>query len=100
MKLTYNALFQLCLLFKSAYGFKFTDDTISDMFSILNKNIPDSQKQLFIKGNKDKKTRATVSVTVKYTTEFAAHLSVHPKYGMYLLSAHALRVSYSNNCQL
>ena len=49
-------------------------------------------------GTKDHKTRATVSVTVKYTTEFASHISVHPKYGMYLLSAHALRVSYFLSC--
>ena len=55
-----------------------------------------------MKGSNDYKTRASVSVTIKYTTEFASHLSVHPKYGMYLLSAHVIKVTlslklYSNN---
>ena len=80
---------------KGEYGFKFTDDTMSRMFSIMNKKIPKGQRKLFMKGSNDHKTRATVSVTIKYTTEFALYLSVHPKYGMYLLSAHAIKVSVS-----
>ena len=47
-----------------------------------------------MKGNNDTTTRANVSVTIKYTKEFASHISVYPKYGMYLLSAHVIKVIY------
>ena len=77
------------------YGYKVADDALSWLFKNKNLNLPSIQGKLFLKGSKDYKTRATVSVTIKYTTEFVTHLSIHPKYGMYLLSAHVIKVMIS-----
>lgn len=58
----------------------------------MHDQIPEKQHLLFMKGNNDTTTVANVSVIIKYTREFASHISVHPKYGMYLLSAHVMKV--------
>ena len=58
----------------------------------MNKEIPESQHKLFMKGNNDSDTRAEVSVTIKYTTAFISKMSVHPKYGMYLLATNTIKV--------
>ena len=74
------------------YGYKVTDDTLGFLYKNIHDNVPEYFTELFKKGDKDKSTRATVSVIIKYTLEFAAYIGVHPKYGMYLLSAHAMKV--------
>ena len=61
----------------------------------MKKEIPESQYELFIKGTNDSDTRAHVSVTVKYTTKFIAKMSVHPKYGMYLIATNTVKVNLS-----
>ena len=74
------------------YGYKVPDDTLSWLFKYVHDQIPEKQHLLFMKGNNDTTTIANVSVIIKYTREFASHISVHPKYGMYLLSAHVMKV--------
>ena len=77
------------------YGYQVPDDTLSWLYQTINDRIPDKQHYLFMKGNNDTTTRANVSVTIKYTKEFASHISVYPKYGLYLLSAHVIKVIQS-----
>ena len=59
---------------------------------VLN-TLPEKQHQLILKGRRDNSTIATISVTIRYTKEFAETMGVHPQDGMYLVAAKTLAVS-------
>ena len=77
--------------FRTNYGYSKGDDTL---FKTLGRSMDFDAKheELLNKGMADEKESAHVSVTIKYTTEFAKTLSVFMENGLNLVAAWTINV--------
>ena len=74
------------------YGYAKADDALTWFYRNTLPLDEESQK-LLTQGRHDNETRVEVSVTIKYTTEFAATLGIRMDWAMYMVSAWTIYVS-------
>ena len=76
----------------SNYGYAKADDALTWFYRNTLPLDEESQK-LLTQGRHDNETRVEVSVTIKYTTEFAATLGIRMDWAMYMVSAWTIYVN-------